>query len=188
MTYKEILLNAFPKTLQSDVAVVADILNNLNPHSSIHTVQLNDEFLRIPCRVYFDEPSLFMINKLTYTQKNILNCIYLRHNNGYLRQRQLEELAGVNEDWITPYILQLLGEYVLEILQVLNNIITEENIHYYKQFINDNPKYWQQTMSRVISYWQCYYRGTNIAYSDQKGFPILKDYPGQQIVDRLESK
>jgi hypothetical protein len=203
-TYKEILLNAFPKALKGDVIVVLDILPlNINGvtlvknqtgtvndliYPSELTVKFNSDLLNIPDRIYFNEPYPLMVSQLTHTQRIILNCIYLRHHNGYLRQSRLEELAGVNEAWIIPHTLQLLGDYVLEIIQILNKIITDDNIQYYRQFIKDNPKYWQQTVSRMISYWDCYYRRKNFQDNTQKMFPKLKDYPGKHIVDRLENK
>jgi hypothetical protein len=192
ITYKEIFLNAFPEVLKDDVIIVLGILplniNTIPFTSSELTVKFNNNLLNIPYRIHFNKPYPSVMSQLTRTQKIILNCIYLRHHDGYVRQRRLEELAGVNENWIIPHTLQLLGEYVLEILQILNKVITHENIQYYRQFIKDNPKYWRQTVSRMISYWDCYYRRKGFQHNRQRVFPILKDYPGKQIIDRLENK
>jgi hypothetical protein len=106
--------------------------------------------LSIPYRIYFNEPDPGIVSQLTCTQKAIFNCIYTRHHDGYVRQRRLEELAGINEYWVIPYTLQLLGEYVVEILQILDKVITDDNIEYYKSFIIENPKYWQQTISKKV--------------------------------------
>jgi len=46
------------------------------------------------------------------------------------------------------------------------------------KFIRDNPKFWMQTESRMISYWNEYYR--------RPTFPKLKDYIGKQIIDRIK--
>lgn len=198
------LLKAFPEALANDVIAVSDILP-LNIHAvtlsndqivfvndliqpSAVTVKFNSDLLNIPSRIHFNEPDPYMVSQLTHTQKIILHCIYLRHHNGYLRQSRLEELAGVNEDWIVPHTLQLLGDYVLKIIQTLDKIVTDENIQYYRQFVRDNPKYWQQTVSRMISYWDCYYRRKYFRDSTQEIFPRLKDYPGRQVVDRLEDR
>jgi hypothetical protein len=201
-TYKDILLNDFPEALTADVNVVFNILPlNINAvtlindqiftsSNLIHPSSLAGKFKRdllsIPDRIYFSEPGQLLVSQLTPTQKAILNCIYLRHHNGYVRQRRLEGLAGVNEDWIIPHTLQLLGDYVVEILQVLDKLITDENIQYYRQFIKDNPRHWQQTVSRMVSYWDCYYRRKHFQDDMKNIFPEFKDYPGKQIVDRLE--
>ena len=146
-------------------------------HLSALTIQLNNEFLAIPYRLYFNEPDKESEHKLTEIQKKILNCIYLRHHDGYLRQRRLENLVDKNEYWVTPFKLQLLGEYVLEILQVLDNDINDESVGNYIMLVSENPKYWQQTESRMISYWNEYYRWK---------FPMLRKYLGRRIADRIK--
>lgn len=192
--YKEKIYAAFPLVLKKDVESVADIIPfeqnkiKLSTGESIDAVTLiyfdssvifllNEE-LRIPYRVYFNEPTFEKEEKLTAIQKTILNCIYLRHHNGYVRQRRLENLLKSNEYWIIPYLLQLVGEYVVEILEVLDKHINENNIHLYTKFIKDNPRYWMQTESRMISYWDYYYR--------IKKFPKLKEYIGYKIVKRIK--
>ena len=192
--YKDKLKDAFPKTLKGDIEAVLSILpfddNNVKRSGqqiikvdnlifpSNLTVQLDGELLAIPYRIYFNEPDFEKENKLTDIQKTILNCIYLRHFDGYLRQRRLENLVDKNEKWITPYTTQLLGEYVFEILQVLDKHINDNTIDNYVKFIRDNPKFWMQTESRMISYWNEYYR--------RPTFPKLKDYIGKQIIDRIK--
>lgn len=192
--YKEQIFNAFPLDLKNDVKAVVDILplnqskiklsdyqydveGNLT-YPRFLSILLNNEQLSIPYRVYLDEPSPEEEEKLTVTQKAILNCIYLRHHNGYIRQRRLENLLGSNDYWIIPYTLQLLGEYVLEILEVLGKHINDNSIHLYVKFIKENPKYWTQTESRMISYWDTYYRA--------RKFPKLKEYIGYKIVKRIK--
>ena len=51
------------------------------------------------------------------------------------------------------------------------------NIGNYVKFINENSRYWKQTESRMISYWNEYYRDN---------FPLLKDYIGKKIVDEIK--
>lgn len=192
--YRETLLNAFPRTLKKDVESVLNILpfevNNVelsdgqfyNVENLIHPdfqiVNLDGEVLKIPYRVYFNEPKIEKEQTLTNRQKSILNCIFLRHHNGYLRQSRLEKIEN-NEYWITPFTFQLLGEYVIEIIEVLDNQIDDNKLENYKRFANDNPKYYQQTESRMISYWNEYYR---------RKFPNLKLYIGRIIFDQLQTK
>ena len=191
--YKDRLLIAFPQTLKNDVDAVLNILpfdvNNIKLtggqihkvdnliHPSILTVQLNKEQLTIPYRLYFNEPDIEKENKLTDTQKTILNCIYLRHHDGYLRQRRLEKLLDKTDYWVIPFTIQLLSEYVYEILQVLDKHINDQSIENYTKFVNENPRYWQRTESRMISYWNEYYRPQ---------FPKLKDYLGRKITDKIK--
>jgi len=172
--YKDLLRQAFPKALAKDLEVVLDILpfdvNEIQSrdgkiqkvdsliNAETLSVQLENETLTIPYRLYFNEPDSKEESKLTETQKAILNCIFLSHYNGYLRQRRLEQLINRNEYWLTPFTFRLLGGYVFEIVEVLDKHIIAKNIENYKRFILENPKYWQTTEGRVISYWNVYYR------------------------------
>lgn len=191
--YKDKLRDAFPMKLKSEIEAVLSILpfndNNVKRtgqqiikldnliFSSNLTVYLDNESLTIPYRIYFNEPDFEIENKLSDIQKTILNCIYLRHFDGYLRQRRLKNLVDKNENWITPYTIQLLGEYVFEILQDLDKQINANTIDNYVKFIGENPKYWKQTESRMISYWNEYHR---------RQFPKLKDYIGRHIADKIK--
>ncbi|SHN73176.1 hypothetical protein SAMN05444395_107180 [Flavobacterium fryxellicola] len=192
--YREILLNAFPRTLKKDVESVLDILpfkendvklcdgkihkvENLI-HPDIQTVNLEGELLTIPYRVYFNEPDIEKETTLTNRQKSILNCIFLRHHNGYVRQNRLEKIEN-NEYWITPFTFQLLGEYVIEIVEVLDEQLDDNKLENYKRFAIENSKYYQQTESRMISYWNEYYR---------RKFPKLKNYVGGIIFNQIKTK
>ena len=191
--YEDRLLKSFPTELKSDVESVIRILplekNDVKlcegqvhkvehlVHPTELTIKVNGEQLTIPCRLYFDEPDIDSENNLTERQKVILNCIYLRHHNGYLRERRLKKLVDMTEKWIIPFTIQLLGEYVFEILEVLNIQINEKTIGNYYSFVEENSKYWQQTESRMISYWNEYYRGK---------FPKLKEYLGTALVKRIK--
>lgn len=192
--YRKILLDAFPLDLKKDVEIVMDILpfdvnevklcdgqthkveNLINPHSQ--TVQLNGEILTIPYRLYFNEPKPDKEFQLTSRQKTILNCIYLRHHDGFVRQRRLEKIDN-NEYWITPFTFPLLGEYIFEILEVLNKQLDVNKLENYQLFATENPEYYQKTESRMISYWNEYYRWK---------FPKLKLYIGRIIFEQIKNK
>ena len=195
MEYEDKILNAFPQTLNNDVKAVLEIIpfdeNNAEHckgetynvenliHPKVFSIKLDNELLTIPYRFYFNEPDAEKESKLTDTQKTILNCIFLRHHNGYLRQRRLERLIDKSEYWVTPFTMQLLGEYVIEILEVLDKH-TSNNIDNYKRFVKDNPIYWQKTECRMISYWNEYYRRTK--------FTNIKDYIGYKLVNRINTE
>lgn len=198
---QNILLNAFPAALRQDVVKVIQILalhnhdvliidrqiNNV--FDLIHPVEqniiLDDESLKIPYRIYFIEPSAIPEKMLTDLQKSILNCIFLRHHNGFVRQRSLEKLIDKADYFVVPFAFQLLGEYVIEILEVLQMHINP-NIDIYAKFINENPKYWRLTESRMISYWNEYYRKPIYPNYSLPKYSARKDYIGQRIVDILQ--
>lgn len=192
---KNRLIYAFPSSLKQDIEVVINILpfdydilladgqickvDGLI-HSTEQPVSLDGESLKIPCRIYFNEPQADKEKQLTSVQTTILNCIYLRHHNGFVRQQRLVRLIGNTDYFVTPYTFQLLGDYVLEILDVLNRCVNDKTIDNYVRFIYENKKYWQQTESRMASYWNEYYRWPK--------FPKLQDYIGKQIIDRIANR
>jgi hypothetical protein len=102
----------------------------------------------------------------------------LRHHNGFVRQKSLERLVDNTDYYVVPFIFKLLGEYVVEILFVVVRCINEKTIDQYLKFIGENEKYWQQTESRMISYWNVYYRAI-------PKYKKLNDYIGKQIIDRI---
>ncbi len=175
------LLNAFPIDLKQDVEFVVDFL--LDKTFDIHPTMeqeiiLDGQLLIIPGRVYFDNPTDTTGNNLTEIQQTILNCIYLRHHNGFVRQERLEKLIDNTYDYfVIPYVFQLLGEYVMEILEVADRHINDKTIGNYLKFSMENPMYRQQTESRMISYWNEYYRAMP---THRK----LNDYIGKQIFER----
>jgi hypothetical protein len=193
--YRSRIKKSFPQKLEKDLDVVLGImpldndqvkLNDGNIHKVenliydyFKDIKLDDENLSIPYRIYFNEPNQDKENTLTNIQKAILNCIYLKHHNGYVRQKRLEQLGKNYQYWTTPYTFQLLGEYVLEIIDVLDNQLDDNKLENYKQFAIENPKYYQKTESRMISYWNEYYRHK---------FPKLKNYAGRIIFDHIKTK
>jgi len=177
------MLNAFPSFLRNDVEVVIDFLSdkNFDIHPTVEQeIILSDERLIIPGRVYFDEPKEGLGNNLTDIQQTIMNCIYLRHNNGFVRQKRLEKLKNNNEYFVTPFVFQLLGEYVVEIVQAINEQTKGLKLSNFAQFVEENPKYWMQTESRMISYWNEYYR--------RPTYPKIKDYVGYEIMKRIKNE
>lgn len=192
--YREKLLKAFPPALKKEVGMVLDILpfatheikhrdgqnykiDNLI-HDTFQTVQLEGEQLTIPYRLYFNEPDIEKEKELTDRQKTILNCIYLRHHNGYVRQSRLEKIDS-NEYWVTPFTFALLGEYVIEIVDVLDRQMDDNKLENYKRFILENQKYGEQTEGRMISYWNEHYR---------RRFPNLQSYVGRIIFNQISYK
>lgn len=176
----------FPAQLFEDVAIVRQQLPRehtvrLQDMTAIgrhyYTVSLNGALLHIPRRCYTALYAPTLRSSLTLAQEAILDCIYSRHHNGFVRQESAGRLVNNFHDWAVPYAFQLLGEYVVQIMQVLDQHFTGGNLELYKRFIAENPRYWQKTQSRVVSYWDCYYR---------KQFPEIKNYIGYQIIQRLK--
>ncbi|GAA4498974.1 hypothetical protein GCM10023172_16900 [Hymenobacter ginsengisoli] len=182
----------FPPVAESDFQAVlailpvdmAEQLSVKGQNVRLITIAWRGSSLVLPYRVYLPEPATEQVSGLTSGQRQVLHCLYLRHHNGYVRQRHLEALfalgAGEPADFTTPFTFSLLGEYVQEILEVLTQHLTPALEASYVQLIRENPLYWQQTQGRVASYWDCYYR------IRKRGAPRFRHYVGARLLARLQ--
>ncbi len=138
----------------------------------------------IPGRLYNDEPPTDAVASLSSRQRQLLHCLYSRHCDGVVRQHHLEKAVGSMDSWVVPYVVQLVGEYVVEILVAicdeLVDLVTPGTCGHlaYGQFIVDNPAFFARTQRRVVSYWNCYYRGR---------YASFRDYPGCTLLDLFRS-
>ncbi|MFH9982220.1 hypothetical protein ACH4ND_23855 [Streptomyces sp. NPDC017179] len=145
---------------------------------------MSGEVVAIPYRIYQDEPSNDAVRWLTAPQWMILHCLYARHSDGLVRQRHLEQVVSSDEPWVMPYVVQLVGEYVLEILEAIQHglcdLPSERSAHrlLYGDFIARNPAFFATVERRVVSYWSCYYRWK---------FPVFGTYPGCRLLELLRA-
>lgn len=169
---------AFPAGLAADVDRVAASL----PHARypptedcIGPIRIGGEPLRIPYRVYF--PELSPPAALTETQRRIWSCVYSRHHDGRVRERNLGLLLDADDGWITPFVVQLLGEYVLEIVQLIDSRRDVLDRTQYRQLVIENAAFLRLTKQRAVSYWNCYH---------WRQFRRKEDYPGFRLICALE--
>ncbi|QVK21112.1 hypothetical protein KHQ82_01930 [Mycoplasmatota bacterium] len=118
--------------------------------------------------------------KLTPIQQAIYYCILTRHSSGYVREDSIRNLfkGDCNHSWVAPFIIRLLGEYVVEIVEIIKENIGVIDKRLYLDFISDNKVFFNTTQSRVMSYWNEYYRkkhsGSNFLWEEYVGNEILR--------------
>ena len=194
MYYLGIIKDCFPTALSYDVERVFSIIPIANKfyeesftkeynlddtiYDKKYFINLQNEKIVLLGRVYFDEPNIKQENELNETQKQILNCIYTRHLNGFIREKRLRNLLNIDHEWVIPFKVQLLGEYIFEITEELDKHVTEDNVHLYKQFTIYSARYWQQTKSRMLTYWDLFHRESKAKR--------LKDFVGYKIMKRID--
>ena len=100
-------------------------------------------------------------------ESELLDCLFTRHNDGLVRQTHLARIIWSTSPWIPCFVVPLLGEYVIEIIQLIQDNLPHINIPAYTDFVRANPEFMVLTEKRVMSYWNCYYRSTK-----------REDYPG----------
>jgi len=185
---KETIKQAFPQELE-------DALTSLFTKFEIETkrvaigeeiVVLGNETVRIPSRIYWTPPTSLTSFKLTSLEKDLLNCIFTRHSNGFVRQEALKNIINSNNYWVTPFILLLAGEYVLAILEDIYSCFDEITPSALSTFILQNPIFYNRIKARIQSYWNCYYR---IQFPEKiEHIKVSQDkrYVGFRLIDKLE--
>lgn len=170
------IFDAFPQNLHGDIQIIHDtyLSQNLQIHPDTYEITIKKEIIKIPSRIYIDENIFENPTNLSNNQSEIISCLLTRHHNGFVREKYLKKIINSNNYWTKPFILQLIGEYVIEILEVIYQNLDQNNIQSLKELIEENPVFWNKTMSRVITYWDCYYRGVYKYKQDYVGYKIIK--------------
>ena len=113
-------------------------------------------------------------------QRLVLACIYTRHHDGFVRHDRLSHVLGSGELWTAPFILRLIGEYVVEIvISIAGALAADPGIrHSCVQVAAENPDFIELTRQRAVSYWDCYYR---------RQYPRLGSYPGMEALHLIDA-
>lgn len=171
----DLLRSAFPGKLAPEVDAVLQVIPaGLHPPSPPdRVVRIGDEMVTILGRIYSPEPTK-SVDGLTTLQSGILSSLYTRHHDGFVRARHLPRLLPIDEPWVPPFVIRLLGEYVVEISALIADGVDAMPRQTYVRFAGENPGYIGVTRQRVVSYWTCYY----------SAMPF-EQYPGYRAMSAL---
>lgn len=178
--------SAFPTALRPTVAALtASAAWQEGHYVAAHSVVLDGERLTIPTRVYFDAALLWKDDGRSDGERCIAWCVGTRHHDGYVRATCLRRLLAAPPAQILPYavpfIVHLIGEYVVEIIQPIDAALAHAGpaaTAAFGAFARANPRYLDTIERRVRSYWHVYYR---------HACPDLAGYPGTQALARLRA-
>jgi hypothetical protein len=93
-----------------------------------------------------------------------------RSTDGFLRQRSARVILSLNESWSIAFVVLLLGEYVVEILDDIYAALPDLDASAYASFVRQNRDVMRTMRTRATSYWNAYYRHT---YSSRKSYPAI---------------
>ncbi|MBC3860717.1 hypothetical protein H8K32_01295 [Undibacterium jejuense] len=96
-----------------------------------------------------------------------------------MREKCVKELLLRDEYWVVPFIVQLLGEYVVEITVHIEKFLQRADDNEYTNFLHENTKYFEKLERRAISYWNEYYR---------QQYPKLDEYPATRAIRTLKRR
>ncbi|WP_406390666.1 hypothetical protein [Streptomyces sp. NBC_00887] len=174
---------AFPSRLAGDVRSVSAVMPDATySPADPFRVDVQGETVAIPSRLYRHEPAAGWEASLTPPQKVIARCLYSRHSDGYVRQRHIEQVLESSEPWVAPFVVQLAGEYVLEILEAIGHGLPGLAVpgsvqrKLYGEFVARNPAFFVRTERRAVNYWACHYRWKYAAFGTYPGPALLEAF------------
>lgn len=162
------LLAAFPLDLGERVerAVLA-LPVPFYPCSSddIGSITWCGRVLRIPHRVYFaGHPPI---------ADTVMAAILTRHHDGHVREAAVRVALQEPQPWVVPWVMQLLGEYVIEIVEVVEahqeRLLREDA----RAFVRANPAFVALTQQRATSYRNAYHHHCYPRRSDSPASRLL---------------
>jgi hypothetical protein len=119
---------------------------------------------------------LIVPGQLRGLQLHLVDCILTRHSDGRVRQKSLAQIIGSSNPWVPAYVIQLLGEYEIEIIVDIEANLGILDARLYSQFLRANPDFFGLTERRVQSYWDCYYGSHK--KDEYVGFRVLRFFKG----------
>ncbi|UMR28994.1 hypothetical protein MJ904_18070 [Massilia sp. MB5] len=168
-------IQAFPGALSAYAPELLSMLNENRLCAPKHSFQvyLDGETLVIPGRVYYRAENLLTLAVNSQPSQAMALCLGTRHADGHVREACLRHLLTQSENWIAPYVIQLVGEYVIEVLQVIEQALPQLDQSIYARYLAQNPGHFATTARRVRSYWYCYYRDR---------YPVFENYPATRVL------
>lgn len=184
---------AFPTRLADDVAAVVAALPAASHATTAHTTDsarrprgtmVDGVRVEIPARQYHGAMDVPARSRLTSTQVGVAACIYSRHHDGRERQAWLPMLLAFDDPCASPFIVQLLGGYVLEIVTEIDSTLRSADtaastIERLAAFVDENAPFMALTLDRARSYWWEYHTYPHATFAD---------YPAARALDLLEDR
>ena len=137
---------------------------------------LDSSTVTIPARIYFIDDEKAYDELEDKEEKLIYDCIFTRSCDGYVRQRHLRNiLADDFPEWCMPYILKLSVEYVVEIVDdIYKGLRTRDNAQF-RAFCANNPYMFRRSYTRMVSYWNEFYRQDSYNFHSYVGYRLYKE-------------
>jgi hypothetical protein len=181
---RDTLAAAFPSELGTQVSEAVQLLVAARSAPVGYSeVTVREQRLRIPYRIY-ENPPPGKVDNLSELARTVLHCLLTRHHDGCVRQQHAEMVISTDADWVAPFIVALVGEYVVEIVDAVRAALAELDTpgswqrRQYGRFAADNPGFMSLTRQRAVSYWDCYYR---------QEYPTFSRYPAGLVLASLQA-
>ncbi len=176
------LTKAFPAELQEDVKAVLrsclktrvgnDVAQGISTGDERPFCLNTEEAVELPYRLYFvDDIVEHDFVNLTVTQQTIYHCLFSLSYDGYVREKHIKALLSQDHIpmWTFPFVLKNSSEYVVQILETIYQGLKDRDHVDLKYFCRRNMQAFLYDYSRMISYWNAYYRDDCYKYKDYIG-------------------
>jgi hypothetical protein len=148
-------------------------------NSSSEKYRLSDNSaVSFPYRMYLEDDDALYTDITDIDEKLIFDCIFTRNCNGFLREKHLKNIIACDTipEWCMPYILRLSSEYVVEIVNTIYDGLKEKDNADLTSFCRNNLLICKRAYSRMVSYWDCYYRRDWIKLRDYVGSKLYREF------------
>jgi hypothetical protein len=175
--FADAAIAAFPHSMRSMALqavqdLVADVDDSYRQPS--RRVTVSGEEVHVPYRFHFIATEVI---RYPAHRSPLARCLLSRSTDGHLRQSALRSILTYEEAWVIPFIVLLVGEYVVEIVEEIQSHLPTMNQSPYVHFVRENRDTMRLLRARAVSYWDRYYR---------QAYPDRKDYPGLAVLSQLE--
>lgn len=166
---------AFPAAVAPVAREVAGWLahGEITPPRYAFAVSVDGETVSIPKRVYYQPSRLMTATHAQGLAGLVALCLGSRHHDGFVREACLRRLLDKPQPWVVPFVVQLVGEYVVEIVQAVEEALPRLDPLVYGHFFQENPRFLDTTGRRVTSYYYAY---------REAGYPRRGDEPGSRVM------
>lgn len=178
---------AFPARMATDVTFVVRALPVATFATSGHLVDserhprgisVEGQPVEIPARQYRGAVGPGDYSHLSSVQLGIAACVYSRHHDGHVRQSWLPVLLAFDDACAAPFVTQLIGEYVVEIVSAIKSFLDSAGpdsplIQRLSAIAVENPAFIELTASRARSYWWEYYTHPYATYDSYPASKVL---------------
>lgn len=166
---------AFPRVHAAAARRVAGWLAQGESHAPIgaFAVSVGVETLQLPERVYYQPARLTTATHAGGLDGLLALCLGSRHHDGFVREACLRRLLEAPEPWVIPFVVRLAGEYVVEIVQAIEDALPALDPLSYGRFFLDNPRFLDTTGRRVTSYYYAYHAAGYLRRGDEPGSRVL---------------
>ncbi|MGV9008025.1 MAG: hypothetical protein ACOH1H_14950 [Brevundimonas sp.] len=139
-------------------------------------IDVTGQMVAIPRRLHFAGLSVTTERLSNFNPAS--RCLITRATDGRLRQQALRSVIDHQSAWVAPFVLMLLGEYVIEIVEDIRDALPVLDQSVYANLVRENRQTVQKLRARATSYWDAYHRPQ---------YPQKRDYPGLQALHEMET-